>query len=307
MFNKENIKIKTLVVEDDRLMSLTICSHIEKMGHEILTAQDGKEAINIINSQKDIDMIVLDRVLPKVDGLEIASVIKKIKHYSRTPIIMVTGSNNPEQIKEGIDSGVFYYLTKPINAEVFLAVVKSAENNVIQRRVLISELERHKQSFHLMNKSEFLLKTIEEARDLAIFLANCYPDSAKVVSGITELILNAVEHGNLEIGYDKKTELLEKDEWQKEVNLRKSLPLYASKKVTVAFAKEGNDFILKVTDEGEGFDWKKYLDIDPSRALDSHGRGIVLAKSLSFDEVIYNKKGNEVTAIVKSIDGDIDW
>lgn len=57
---------------------------------------------------------------------------------------------------------------------------------------------------------------------------------------------------------------------------------------------------------GEGFNWKKYLDIDPSRATDNHGRGIAQARAISFDEITFNTKGNKVTAIVRN-EEEIEW
>ena len=58
--------------------------------------------------------------------------------------------------------------------------------------------------------------------------------------------------------------------------------------------------LVNILDEGQGFDWKEYMDIDPSRALETHGRGIAQANKISFDNLEYSPKGNAVTAIARA-------
>jgi phosphoserine phosphatase RsbU/P len=54
-----------------------------------------------------------------------------------------------------------------------------------------------------------------------------------------------------------------------------------------------------IRDEGPGFEWQKYLDVDPRRAFDNHGRGIAIARGMSFDRLEYRGRGNEVVAVVR--------
>ena len=65
----------------------------------------------------------------------------------------------------------------------------------------------------------------------------------------------------------------------------------------VVFERKERELYFHIRDEGEGFDWRSYLQFDPERAFDTHGRGIALARNLSFARLIYQGRGNEVLAI----------
>jgi anti-sigma regulatory factor (Ser/Thr protein kinase) len=223
----------------------------------------------------------------------------KLKHI---PIVMQTAADQPEQISEGIKAGVFYYLTKPVERSTLLSVVSSAVKEVRQRRVLRAEMLRHRLSFGLIQVLKGSCRTLEEAESLASFLANCFPDSDRALTGISELLINGVEHGNLGISYDDKTRLMDENIWRQEVDRRLTLPEYADKQLTVIFEKKGDTYYLQVTDQGEGFNWKSFLEFDPSRASHNHGRGIAMANMIAFDRLVYNEKGNQVTAIMKTRD-----
>lgn len=116
---------------------------------------------------------------------------------------------------------------------------------------------------------------------------------------MAELLINAIEHGNLQIGYDEKTALMSKGNWAQEIERRIALPENKSKAVFVSFARHPDRIELHVRDQGPGFDWKKYMELDPARAFDSHGRGIALARQLSFQTLSYMGEGNEVLASIR--------
>jgi len=63
---------------------------------------------------------------------------------------------------------------------------------------------------------------------------------------------------------------------------------------------------VRITDQGEGFDWQDYLHIDPSRAADNHGRGIAQANVISFDELEFNTRGNQLTASAR-LEEELEW
>ena len=75
-------------------------------------------------------------------------------------------------------------------------------------------------------------------------------------------------------------------------------PLYASRVVTAHFARHSDRLTLQIADQGNGFEWRKYLDFDPERAFDTHGRGIAMANKVSFDQIEYCGNGNRVLAVL---------
>jgi anti-sigma regulatory factor (Ser/Thr protein kinase) len=110
-----------------------------------------------------------------------------------------------------------------------------------------------------------------------MLLAHAYPDANRVVTGILELTLNAIEHGNLNIGYKEKSRLIEEERLDSEIERRLSDPLYSSREATAQFVRRPDTLSLHISDQGKGFEWRKYLNFDPERAFDTHGRGIAMA------------------------------
>ncbi|MBF0416613.1 MAG: hypothetical protein HQL79_12695 [Magnetococcales bacterium] len=74
-------------------------------------------------------------------------------------------------------------------------------------------------------------------------------------------------------------------------------PENAKKVASLEFNRKGKELHFFIKDQGDGFDWRQYLDIDPLRIVDPHGRGIAMANSMSFTSLHYQGKGNEVLAI----------
>lgn len=259
--------------------------------------------IYCLKKKDNIDLILLDREMPEMNGMELVRRMKADSDLRRIPIIMATGSNRPEDIKEGIDAGVFYYLTKPFDQEVLKSVFLSALRELEMQSILKDELKKYKSSFNLMDVAVFRVRVIQEAEDLAAFLANFFPDPERVIQGLAELIINGIEHGNLGITYEEKTDLIERSMWRHEINYPCNLPENKKKLVQVTFRRNEDGLYVKVEDQGEGFDWKSFLDIDPARAKDNHGRGIAQARAVSFDKLQYNTAGNVVTAIIYEENG----
>ena len=267
--------------------------------YQVNTAVDGKSALQFLyDNPESVDIILLDRMMPEMDGLEVCEVLKSDPELRKIPVIMQTSADKPEEISEGIEAGVFYYLTKPLNAQTLLSVVEAAEQQVRQYRLLRDELLQRRHGFGLVQILKCNLQTLEEAESLSSFLANFFPDPDQVITGISELMINAVEHGNLAISYEEKSKLVSANKWQDEVKTRLADPQFANRVASVVFEKREDAYYLQITDQGDGFDWKQFLEVDPSRATHNHGRGIAMANMLSFDKLLYNEKGNQVTAVV---------
>ncbi|MGE0109952.1 MAG: response regulator, partial [Bdellovibrionales bacterium] len=288
-----------------------ICQAIElflkQYDYEVALLTQASDVLPFVFSHKgELDAIILDRELPDINGLDLAKELQNNNDTKKIPIIMQTGSDQPEEIREGIEAGVYYYLSKPLNTDVLQSILDAAVKESIRRRSLAQELTRFGASFSLIEVCNFKYRTLEEAEALSAFLANCYPERDRVVSGIAALLINAVEHGICAIGYGLKGTLVNASRLNEEINKRLSLSKNRNQYVDVTYRRDEGELYLNIRDPGEGFDWKKYIQIDPSRSLDNHGRGIALAASVSFDRILYNDKGNEVTAYVR-LEKPLDW
>lgn len=140
----------------------------------------------------------------------------------------------------------------------------------------------------------YQLQRLEEVAPLAIELARAFPNRDTVMPGIYELLINAVEHGNLEIGYALKTALLEEGRWLEEVMARQSHPAHSGKRVEITLKHDGEVCEISIADQGNGFDWEPYIAGIPD-TNQKHGRGLMIAGHCGFDRVQFNSKGNRVT------------
>jgi len=149
-----------------------------------------------------------------------------------------------------------------------------------------------------LQEGRFQFQVIEDGHLLATFFARMCPKPNLVLVGISELLINAIEHGNLHISYADKTALQHSGKWIEEINKRVLLPENKDKYVTVNFKREKDHIKLRIKDQGNGFDWKKYIQMDEHRTYDNHGRGIAIAASVAFQSVKYFGNGNEVECII---------
>ncbi len=115
---------------------------------------------------------------------------------------------------------------------------------------------------------------------------------------IREMLINAIEHGNLAITFHEKTRELENDTYFTYLNQRQKDPRFSGRTVEVFYSADSERISYTITDEGKGFEHQIYLDehTDVNAELLTHGRGITLAKNI-FDEIRYNERGNSVTLI----------
>ncbi|MBF0530659.1 MAG: ATP-binding protein, partial [Deltaproteobacteria bacterium] len=127
------------------------------------------------------------------------------------------------------------------------------------------------------------------------------PDPGRTVTGLQELLINAVEHGNLGITYAEKTKLVIEGTWITEVKRRLSMDCYRQRSAVVEFERHPTELVLTIRDEGFGFDYQCYLNFDPERVLDPNGRGIALARMVSFDELEYQGMGNTVQVRINTL------
>lgn len=146
----------------------------------------------------------------------------------------------------------------------------------------------------------FQVRTLAEARDLATQLAGAHPDPDRVVIGLTELLVNAVEHGNLGITYREKADLLACGRYDAEIDRRLALPELACRRVQVTLHRAPEGIYTRIEDEGEGFDWRPFfVEADDDHLLDENGHGIAIARGVSFDDVTYEGRGNVVVATIR--------
>jgi len=295
--NKSEYKI--LVVDDDALNLELIETFLNDEGYHCQCVDSGRQALAILDKRQDnFSCILLDRMMPEMDGMEVLKKIKSQQRYSRLPIIMQTALTGKKNMREGLDAGAYYYLIKPYSQITLLKIVAAAVKDYTDDIKLQHHLNETAASLQMMQQGSFKFTTLEQAKRLAVLLAKTCAQADKVVMGLSELLVNAVEHGNLGISYQEKTQLNEKNIWQQEIDKRLQLEPYRGRQVTVNFKRMSDKLEFTIVDQGKGFDWREYMEMRPERSFNSHGRGIAMAKLISFDEIEYCGNGNEVHATV---------
>jgi anti-sigma regulatory factor (Ser/Thr protein kinase) len=214
---------------------------------------------------------------------------------------MQTAADTDEEIIQGVDAGVYWYITKPFSAKVLSTIVKSAIRMHKKHRKMaeltdffVQRRKKLKSGMESLRTCEFEFQTMAQAKDVANAVSICFPKARDMVGPCTELLINAVEHGNLGITFEEKSNLILDGMWEDEIEYRQNLSENKNKKVRVRIEKDWKSIIMKVTDDGKGFDPEPFMTLKPERAHKVNGRGIYLA-SLEFDKIKHNDIGNEVT------------
>ncbi len=134
-------------------------------------------------------------------------------------------------------------------------------------------------------------------RDLIYFFT--FSELEKIRTGISEILTNAIEHGNLNISGEEKQEATENSTYYELINERMKVEEYAKRIVKLAIKYDQDELTVKICDEGKGFDTNDLPDpTSPDALLKLHGRGVFISK-MYFDELTYNEKGNEATLYKK--------
>ena len=266
-----------LIVDDEDALRNVLRRMLEGEGCGVLTARDGTEGLEILQARPEsISVVILDWVMPQMSGIELLRWMKTQDHIEHIPVIMLTALDDPERIKEGIDAGAFYYLVKPFQRTLLKSILRAAVFDFHNTRHLLEKLKQYEKPIALLEEGTFRFRTPEEAEQLAVMIASETPDPEHAMV-IAELLMNAIEHGNLGITYEEKGKLVEDDLWQAEVDRRLALPENANKNVVVRMKKADRNLQIEIEDQGTGFDFEQYLRFDESRLFDNHGRGIAIA------------------------------
>lgn len=290
---------RILLVEDDEIIAMLIEDALTSVGHEVVIRGDGQAAWELLQGgDSAFDTILSDRNMPRMDGMVLLRKLKETPGLREIPVVMETSETHPASIQEGIDQGAHYYLTKPFKPDVLVAIVNAAIEQYREYRQLKENVRSAVRPFAFLDQGTFRFASVEEGRLLASFFAQAGPDPEKLIIGLQELLINAVEHGNLGLSYQDKTDLLMEGRWQEEVERRLALPEYRGRCVEVLFERLPHALRFTIRDQGNGFDWRQYLDFDPARIFDPHGRGIAMARKLSFSSLEYLGNGNTVLASV---------
>jgi two-component system response regulator MprA len=167
--------VKILVVDDERAVRESLRRALELEGYEIELAEDGRQALDLLAREDQPDAVVLDVLMPGVDGLEVCRTLRR--QGSRLPVLMLTARTQVEDRVEGLDAGADDYLTKPFALEELLARVRallrrSGDDGVGTDKLSFADLELDPGTREVTRGDERIELTRTEFSLLELFLLN---------------------------------------------------------------------------------------------------------------------------------------
>lgn len=166
-------KIKILVVDDESRMRKLVCDFLEREGFKVLQAADGLEAIDLFYAEKEIGLIILDVMMPKMDGWETC---REIRKESKVPIIMLTARSAERDELLGFELGVDEYITKPFSPKILVArvnaILRRANKLVAEQIVTADGIELNKEAHIVKVDGKEIDLSYKEFELLAFFMEN---------------------------------------------------------------------------------------------------------------------------------------
>ncbi len=111
-------KVKVLVVDDEARMRKLVRDFLEREGFSVLEAEDGMRAMELFYEDKDIALIILDVMMPKMDGWQVC---REVRQFSKVPVIMLTARSEERDELQGFELGVDEYISKPFSPKILVA------------------------------------------------------------------------------------------------------------------------------------------------------------------------------------------
>ena len=165
--------LKILVVDDESRMRKLVKDFLTKKGFTVIEAGDGEEAVDKFFEVKDIALIILDVMMPKMDGWQVC---REIRQYSKVPIIMLTAKSDEKDELQGFDLGVAEYITKPFSPKILVARVEAIlrRSNVLAADDTMEAggIELNKAAHEVLIDGKSVELSYKEFELLAYFMSN---------------------------------------------------------------------------------------------------------------------------------------
>ncbi len=297
-----------LFIDDDEnmiiLFKTLLIKYVPQNNYQIDLAFSAEDALEKYRNNK-YDIVFTDLQMPQKNGFELIKDIKVINPAAF--VVVITGYGSEDIAVESLKQGAISYLKKPVRIEDLKECISRIENlNKLSQKSILSSSRNYDQyidrsiiNYKLPNiiyyeLTDFINSVLFPYEAILSNIVN-------IKMGLFEILVNAIEHGNLGITSEQKEYLLSSSKWEDEFRILIQSPLARQTFITVEITLEKNQLSITVEDQGNGFDVsrvsEKLENAQPSTSLS--GRGIIMTKYY-FDRVVYNNKGNSVT-ITKAI------
>jgi len=257
-------KKRILIVDDDRDLCDLLSKYLQVHSYDTDSAYSGEQALKKV-PRKDYDLIVLDIMMPGIDGYEVCHRLKMRRRFNHIPILMLSAKDTDQDKIVGLQTGADSYIFKPFETAALLESIQETMERVSRKRAELGI--EHEISFRFLSRFSYLEKVNELVSQLFTRTPLSADEIWELKLALHEIGINAIEHGN-------------KMDPQKAVHVR------------CAFFEDKLEFTIE--DEGEGFCPDTVPDPTRDEALQrERGRGIYLVTQV-VDDIQYVDKGSRV-------------
>ncbi|NOT23811.1 MAG: response regulator [Nitrospiraceae bacterium] len=282
-----------LVVADNVDTQTVILEHARAHGHSVISATTPALGLSTFDMTQP-DIVITDLFLPEQGGI---TLVKQIRERRPTcPVVLLTDVGHGESTMEGLRAGALDYVQQPIHEESFAQVLQRAIHSLPASVDDAPGVDRLEYVLVMGPDPSYVESTVNWLiQGTAMGLMEMR--QLHLRAALQELVMNAVEHGCLELRYQDKIEAMAKDQYDELISRRRQEARFRDRKVTIRaiYDKRQQALTYRIADEGKGFNWKTLVssrhDVCPTG--DASGRGVFLTRSF-FPDILYNDRGNEV-------------
>jgi CheY-like chemotaxis protein len=290
-----------LVVDDQADNRRILSKILSKNGFDVVEGGDGVDAVRLA-SERHPDLILLDVRMPRMSGFEALEEIREAD--PDVPVVIVSAVDTPEASEEALRLGAVNFIRKPFDPEEIRFVVERIRGALQEEADLRPTLRLLVERRTILEMGNDLAEIPHVVAFLGHELRMHYPGfevpATEVKLALYEALTNAIEHGNLEIDYDRKSDAMSSvDGMNALIRSRAKEAPFRDRKIHVDVDYEPSRVVWKVRDDGPGF---PHASLEHAKRLGDtdalHGRGLLLIRHY-MHEVEWNPAGNEIVLALR--------
>ncbi len=282
---------KILIIDDEKPVRDVLNIALSEEGYESYQAPSGELGFELFKSSEP-DIVLTDVMMPGIDGIEVTKRMKAQR--DDIDVVVMSGFGTEELVVNALRAGASNYIKKPI---VFDELFKILDDIIFNREnrkrfVIFREIvESEHKDIAIGNDVSRVWGAVNQILFNAQAVAD--PNSLEgMCIGLYELLINAIEHGNLGITFREKSDALQNNTYRELLESRMKRADSEGMVVRIESDYEPSSITVEIRDQGEGFDLSTLPDLKDAEAiLSDHGRGVLLA-TLFYDSVDYSEPGN---------------
>lgn len=275
---------------------------LQRLGFLILHVQQGTSALGEITMLAgSAEAVVLDWRCEGAKDVVFAEALAHTCAKIGLPVLTLAAASRAEDFQIASEAGLADHLPTPCQ----LADLKASLGAVVKKRrqrpdVSALNLE---DAVTLLESCKFRFRTPDDVEKLVPLIARIFPKPHRAAAGIAELMMNAIEHGNLEIGQERKADWVARGVYRAELAKRLNTPPFSARWGEVIINRRADGIMIVIMDQGCGFCWQDLIKNPAAQtgaAAVAAGQGLAKAKAECFDDIRFNHQGNQVTGFVST-------